>query len=225
MKRPIALTTTALGAGLLLAIAAPLSASAHVSVDASTTAVGSYSVLTFSVGHGCEGSATTSLEITLPESIVAATATVNPNWTISKTYATLDTAIEQEEGDPITERVAQVVYTANSPLAADQRDTFELSLPLVGDEGEVLEFPTLQTCEVGETNWTGDEVPAVTLTAAAAEGDEHAHSAAEATEGEHNEVAEAAPADDVLARVLGIGGLVLGAVGLVLGISARRRNA
>jgi hypothetical protein len=29
----------------------------------------------------------------------------------------------------------------------------------------------------------------------------------------------------VLARVLGIGGLVLGAVGLVLGITARRRNA
>jgi len=219
MKRPIALTTTALGAGLLLAIAAPLSASAHVSVDASTTAVGSYSVLTFSVGHGCEGSATTSLEITLPESIVAATATVNPNWTISKTYATLDTAIEQEEGDPITERVATVVYTAITPLAPDQRDTVALSVLLAGEAGDVLEFPVLQTCEVGETNWTGDEVPAVTLTEASAEGDHHAEAPATAAPA----AAEAEP--DVLARVLGIAGLVVGAVGLVVGVTARRRSA
>ena len=225
MKRTAVLTTSALGAGLLLALAAPLSASAHVGVTATSTAAGSYSILTFGVGHGCDGSPTTSIAISIPEAITSVTPTVNPNWTISKVMETLDTPIAQEEGDPITERVAQVVYTANSPLAADQRDTFELSLPLVGYEGEVLEFPTLQTCEVGETNWTGDEVPAVTLTAAAAEGDEHAHGAAEATEGEHNEVAEAAPADDVLARILAIGGLVLGAVGLVLGITARRRSA
>lgn len=218
MKRPIVLTTTALGAGLLLAIAAPLSASAHVSVDASTTAADSYSVLTFSVGHGCEASPTTSVAISLPESIVAATPTVNPNWTISKTYAPLDEAIEQEHGDPLTERVATVIYTAITPLATDQRDTVALSLALVGEEGDVLEFPVLQTCEVGETNWTGDEVPAVTLTAAS-EGDHHA---AEPT---HEEESAAAAEPDVLARVLGIGGLVVGTVGLVVGITARRRAA
>ena len=219
MKRPIILSTTAVGAGLLLAIAAPLSASAHVSVDASTTAAGSYSVLTFGVGHGCDGSPTTSLEITLPESIVAATATVNPNWTISKTYAPLDEAIEQEHGDALTERVATVVYTAVTPLAADQRDTVALSLLLAGEEGDVLEFPVLQTCEVGETNWTGDEVPAITLTAASADDDHHSEAAGSSAP----LVAAAEP--DVLARVLGIGGLVVGAVGLVVGITARRAKS
>lgn len=218
MKKPIAMTTAALGTGLLLAIAAPLSASAHVSVDASTTAAGSYSVLTFAVGHGCDGSPTTAVEITLPESIVAATATVNPNWTISKTYATLDEAIEQEHGDPLTERVATVVYTAVTPLAADQRDTLALSLLLAGEEGDVLEFPVLQTCEVGETNWTGDEVPAVTLTAAAA--DDHHSDEPGSSE---PLVSEAQP--DVLARVLGIVGLMVGAIGIVLGVSARRRSS
>lgn len=221
MKRTIALTTTALGAGLLLAVAAPLSASAHVGVEASTTAANSYSVLTFGVGHGCDGSPTTSLAITLPESIVAATATVNPNWTISKVYEPLDTPIEQEEGDAITERVAQVVYTAITPLAADQRDTVALSVLLAGEEGDVLEFPVLQTCEVGETNWTGDEVPAVTLTAATAD-DHHGEAEHEAEE----TPAPSSPAQpDVLARVLGIGGLVVGAVGLVVGVTARRRSA
>ena len=224
-KNTLAKSAVALGAGAILALAIPLSASAHVGASATSTAAGSYTIVTINVPHGVDGAPTSIVTIDIPESILSVTPTVNPNWTISKVMETLDTPIAQEEGDPITERVAQVVYTANSPLAADQRDTFELSLPLVGDEGEVLEFPTLQTCEVGQTNWTGDEVPAVTLTAVAAEGDEHAHSAAEASEGEHNEVAEAAPADDVLARILAIGGLVLGAVGLVLGITARRRSA
>jgi len=220
MKRPIALTTTAIGAGLLLAVAAPLSASAHVGVEASTTAANSYAVLTFGVGHGCDGSPTTSLAITLPESIVAATATVNPNWTISKVYEPLETPIDQDEGDPITERVATVVYTAITPLAADQRDTVALSLLLAGEEGDVLEFPVLQTCEVGATNWTGDEVPSVLLTAAASDGDDH-H--AETPGASAPLVAEAEP--DVLARVLGIAGLVVGAVGIVVGVTARRRSA
>ena len=221
MKRTAVLTTSALGAGLLLALAAPLSASAHVGVSATSTAAGSSSVLTFSVGHGCEGSPTTTLAITIPEAITSVTPTVNPNWTITKVMETLDTPIAEEEGDPITERVAQVIYTATSPLAADQRDTFELSLPLVGEEGDTLEFPTLQSCLVGENDWSGEEVPAVTLTAAVEE-DDH-HGAPATAEAEHTEAV--APTDDVLARVLGIGGLVLGAVGLVLGITAHRRSA
>lgn len=203
MKRTIALSSAALGAGVLLALAAPLSASAHVSVSASTTAAGAYSVLTFSVGHGCEGSPTQVVAITLPESIDEVTPTVNPNWTISRVA----------DG----ERTSQIVYTANTPLAADQRDTFELSLALVGEEGDVLEFPTLQTCEVGETNWVGEEVPAVTLTAAA-EGDDHHAEGVEPVE-------TSAATDDVLARGLGIAGLVVGAVGIVIGVTARRRSA
>ena len=219
MKRTIALSSAALGAGVLLALAAPLSASAHVGVAASTTAAGAYSVLTFSVGHGCDGSPTQTIAITIPDGIDAVTPTVNPNWTISRVTEALDEPIAEEDGDQITERTSQIVYTATTPLAADQRDTFELSLALVGEEGDVLEFPTLQTCEVGETNWTGEEVPAVTLTAATGE-DHHGNA-----ESETDETAPAAGGDDVLARVLGILGLVVGAVGIVIGVTARRRSA
>lgn len=221
MKRPALLTISALGAGAILAVAAPLAASAHVSVDATSTAAGSYSVLTFSAGHGCDGSPTTRVAIELPETLVAATPTVNPNWTIEKVYAPLDTPIEQEHGDPLEERVSEIVYTAITPLAADQRDTFALSLALAGEEGDVLEFRTTQTCEVGEVVWEGEDVPSVTLTAAT-EGDGHGHStddAAAAPEG-HD---EPAAGEDVLARVFGIGGLALGAAGLVFGLTARRK--
>ena len=204
MKRTIALSSAALGAGVLLALAAPLSASAHVSVSATSTAAGSYSVLTFSVGHGCEGSPTTTVAISIPETIDAVTPTVNDGWTISRVL----------DGD----RTSEVVYTATTPLAADQRDAFELSLALAGEEGDVLEFATLQTCEVGETNWAGEEVPALTLTAAV-EGDGHHAAEAEPVE------TPAASSDDVIARVLGLLGLVVGAIGIVIGVTARRRSA
>jgi periplasmic copper chaperone A len=224
MKRTIALSSAALGAGVLLALAAPLSASAHVGVSASSTAAGSYSVLTFSVGHGCDGSPTQQIAITIPDGIDAVTPTVNPNWTISKVTEPLDEPIAEDDGDSITDRVSQVVYTATTPLAADQRDTFELSLALVGEEGDVLEFPTLQTCEVGETNWVGEEVPAVTLTAAI-EGDDHHGGAAEADHADAAHDEAPAAGDDVLARILGIAGLVVGAVGIVIGVTGRRRTA
>jgi uncharacterized protein YcnI len=199
MKRTITLPSAALGVGVLLALAAPLSASAHVGVSATTTVAGAYSVLTFSVGHGCEGSPTTQIAISLPESIADATPTVNPSWTISKV----------KDGD----RTTQVVYTAITPLAADQRDTFALSLALAGEPGDVLEFPTLQTCEVGETNWAGAEVPAVTLTAGEAAG-------------HHDEVAAASTgSDDVLARGLGIAGIVVGAIGITAAVAGRKRTA
>lgn len=219
MKRTVALSSAALGAGVLLALAAPLSASAHVSVSASTTAAGAYSVLTFSVGHGCDGSPTQTIAISIPDAITSVTPTVNPNWTITRVTEPLDEPIAEEDGDEITDRTSTVVYTAITPLAADQRDTFELSLPLIGEEGDVLEFPTLQTCEVGETNWVGEEVPSVTLTAAT--GEDH-HGAAQAAPAE---TAPAAGGDDVLARVLGVLGLVVGAVGIVIGVTGRRRRA
>jgi len=201
MKRTIALSSAALGAGVLLALASPLAASAHVSVSATTTAAGAYSVLTFSVGHGCEGSPTTTVAISIPDTIEAVTPTVNDGWAISRVL----------DG----ERTSEVVYTATTPLAADQRDAFELSLALTGEEGDVLEFPTLQTCEVGETLWSGEEVPSVTLTAAT--GEDH-HGAAV-------EPVETPAGDDVLARVLGILGLVVGAIGIVVGVTGRRRSA
>jgi periplasmic copper chaperone A len=218
MKRKTIMSMSALGAGVALAIAVPLSASAHVGVSASSTAAGSYTVLTFSVPHGCDGSPTEKIAIGVPESIVEATATVNPNWTISEVTEPLSEPLTAEDGDPITDRVSQIVYTAKgAPLPADQRDTFQLALVLpAGSVGDVVEFPVEQTCTDSTVTWDGEEVPAVTLTAAA-----------ESTGHDHGDPAPAdAPAsDDVLARVLGIGGLVVGAIGIVLAATSRRTAA
>jgi len=223
-KNTFTKAAVALGAGAVLALAVPLSASAHVGASATSTAAGSYTIVTISVPHGIDGAPTSILTIDIPESILSVTPTVNPNWTISETKVPLEPAVEDQ-----TERVSQVIYTAkDGGLDAHQRDTFELSLQLpAGEVGDVVEFVTTQTSPDGATVvWEGDEVPSVTLTAAV-EGDEHGHSeeSTEATDDHADATETSAGGDDVLARVLGIGGLVLGAVGLVLGLTARRSAA
>src|SRR5690554_4404888 len=113
---------TAFGAAAVFAVTAPMAASAHVTVTPSNTAASSYSVLTFSVGHGCDGSPTTALTFTVPEAIESVTPTVTAGWTIAETENT-------------------VVYTAAQPLLDGQRTTFELSVKLPDlPAGEQLEF-------------------------------------------------------------------------------------
>ncbi|WP_173923420.1 YcnI family protein [Agromyces sp. Marseille-P2726] len=222
------LTIAGLAGGALLALAVPTAAQAHVSVTPSSTAAGSSSVLTFAFSHGCDGSPTTALTFDIPESIASVSPTVHPGWTIEKIA----------DGD----RTAQVVYTAVTPVEDGFRDTIELSVRLPEDAaGETLAFPVLQSCAVGETNWSevaeeGEaepESPAPTILVTEATGDEHGHGAeapADDSTDEHShdeatEVSDAAAttsSDDTIARVLAIGGLAVGVVGIVLALTARR---
>jgi uncharacterized protein YcnI len=214
-------TGVTLAAATLLALAPAVAASAHVSASATSTAAGSYTVVTFSVPHGCEGSPTNVVTIELPESVPAVTPTVNPNWTVEKAVEQLDDPITDAHGNEITERVSSVVYTTTGDGLADgYRDTFELSLQLPeGEAGDVIEFPTYQVCAEGSTDWVGDDVPSITLTAAV-EGDGHGAS------DDHAEGADAgagsAADGDTLARVFGVAGLAVGAAGLVIALLSRR---
>ncbi|MHA6694428.1 YcnI family copper-binding membrane protein [Homoserinimonas sp. A520] len=212
---------TALGAAALLAVATPLAANAHVTVDPTSTAAPSYSVLTFSVGHGCEGSPTTALTFSVPESIQSVTPTVNPGWTIA------------QQGN-------QVVYSADQPLIDGQRTTFALSVKLPDlPAGEKLVFPVLQECEVGSTDWSEAQAdgetepehpaPSLVLSEATADGHGHADAAAAGSDqplaaGHSDSEALSASVEDPLARTLGIAGLALGAVGLIMGIASRRKE-
>ncbi|GAB3122276.1 YcnI family copper-binding membrane protein [Glaciibacter psychrotolerans] len=231
------IASSALAAGALLAVAVPLSASAHVSIDPSSASAGSYTVLTFALPHGCDGSATTAIAIDIPESIASVTPTVNQGWDVSKVAVERAKPIEDGHGNSITTRIGQIVYTAKTPLADGLRDTFALSLQLPADAaGTTLEFPLLQSCEVGETLWNesakadGSEPdhPAPAIAVSAAVADAHGHGdeaeAADETEvaGEHD---ASGASDDVVARVLGIGGLVVGVVGVVLAVTARRKTS
>lgn len=151
-----------LAAGAVIAgaalLAAGAGASAHIVVDPGEAGAGESALLTFAFSHGCDGSPTTEVRIQIPESIPSVSPTINPGWDVDKVMETLAEPIEGSHGEQITERVAEVVYTAKTPVADGYRDTFVLSLTLPETPGEMAYFPTIQTCETGETAWI--EIPA-----------------------------------------------------------------
>lgn len=238
-KTTFAKAGIALAAATGLALGGALPASAHVSVSASSTAAGSSSLLSFSLPHACSGSPTTSIAITLPEEIVSATPTVLAGWDVEKITEPM-AAEDDGHGGEITERVASIVYTSTTGgLAEGFRAQFDVQLRLpdlpVGTE---LGFPVVQDCVEGQEIWDGDSLPTVVLTEAVA-GDGHGHDHSDSDSADHGEdsadhdhgedaAAGGSTSDgggDVLARVFGIAGLVVGVIGIVLAITARRRGA
>ncbi|TGN64594.1 DUF1775 domain-containing protein [Nocardioides eburneiflavus] len=217
-------------AAIALSLAAP--AAAHVTATPSTAAAGAYTVVTFSVGHGCEGSPTTSIEIQVPESVLAVTPTRNPYYEVEKTMVDLDEPVADAHGNEVTERVGSIVYTADTPLPEGQRDTFELSFQLPDAEGEMLTFPTVQTCQEGETGWVevpaegqdADELdnPAPGFEILPAAGDD-AHGAGDQSSDDAGDPAEAGT-PDAGSSALGWAGLLAGLLGLAAGGVALART-
>jgi uncharacterized protein YcnI len=232
------MAAAATSVGLLLV--ATGTASAHVSVSASDSAAGAYSILTFSVPHGCEGSPTTKVSIQIPEEVNAVTPTRTANWQVDKTIEALDEPITDSHGNQITERVGEVVYTADTPLPDGYRDAFELSLQLPDAAGETLVFPVVQTCEKGETAWTQvpedgqseDDLeapaPSIEVTDPAEGSGGHGGSASETTERSETSDTSADAADDsggndVLTWVA-LGAGVVGAVAGLIALARTRRS-
>jgi uncharacterized protein YcnI len=223
-----------------LALGMPSAAWAHVGVNGTSTAAGSSTLLTFAFSHGCGDSPTTKVAIQIPDGINAVAPTVNPGWTTEKVMAALDTPIKDSHGNEVTERVAQVVYTAKEPIANGLRDAFVLSLTLPEDAaGTTLAFPTVQSCEVGENAWVeipaeGQDPhdldsPAPTLTVTEAVESEHGHghgeSASPSPGTEHSDTTGSSeqhdgghtPSGDAGPSPLVIVSLVVGALGLITG--------
>ncbi len=233
-------TTAVTGATAALLLTAASGATAHVGVTPDKTDANSYALLTFGIPHGCDTSGTTKVAITLPQELNDAQPTVNPNWTVEKVTEQLGEPKKLADGTSITKRTSQIVYTAKTPLAHELRDALVLSVKLPDAAGTTLYFPTLQSCETGQTDWSeiakdGQDphsleapAPSVTVTeAAATEG----HDGAAAT----SHTAESPATEQVSVTDNGAGarswaGLAAGVAGLVLGGAAflrsgARRNA
>jgi uncharacterized protein YcnI len=244
--------TAAVAVACIAALAVGSTASAHVTIAEPVHVAGAYTLLTFGVPHGCEESSTTQVRIQIPETIPQVTPTVNANWDVEKVMTQLDEPIEAGHGEQITERVSEVVYTAKTPLPHDLRDAMVLSLRIPDDAaGQTLYFPTIQTCEVGETAWIeipeagqdGEELeaPAPSIQIVAAEGADGAAANDGAADGEAAGAEGAAGAeasgeaagavvdaedddDSDASNGLAIAALVVGLVGLGVGGFALART-
>lgn len=131
----------------LLAAAAVLTAGgaqAHVSVQPTTSTAGSYQVLRFGVGHGCDGAATTALRIEIPPGVSLANPQPKPGWRLKVEHA----------GGP-SAPVTAIVWTGGLP--ADRFDEF-LILAKLPSAGGPLAFPAIQSCGGKQNRW--EEIPA-----------------------------------------------------------------
>ena len=226
-----AATTGLMGVGLT-------GAAAHVNITPDTTAAGAHALLTVSFSHDCEGSPTNKLTISLPEPLVDAKPEIVPGWTVEKVTETLDEPLTLDNGSSVTERVGQIVYTAETPVEDGYLQQFDMSVQLPEREGETLAFPVLQSCVEGETDWAeipaeGEdphslEAPAPTLTLTGAEEHGHAEEAATETTAEEADLESASASNDSSgASTVGYVGLGAGLLGLIAGVTAllRTRNA
>lgn len=238
-RRPVR-ALVGVAAGVLLAVAVPAAASAHVHVDPGEAPAGATERLTFSFSHGCEGSPTTALVFDIPDEVGNATPIVSGGWTITRELGT--------DGLP-----TQITYTAGAPL--DGGIKAELSMDVRFEEsaeGTEVAFPVTQECVTGAHEWTqvaadGEDpaalespAPLVAVGAfvedtaghagdhaaddhAAEAADDHAAGADAAVAGDASAQAEApAAADDPVARIIAGAAGVIGIAALVTAIVTRR---
>jgi uncharacterized protein YcnI len=222
-KRHLA-AAAGLGTAAILLLAAP--ASAHIEPTIESAAASSYTTFSLQVPHGCGDAGTSKLEVQIPDSITSVTPEVVPGWTITRTTEHLDTPRDDGEGGQITDRTSVITW-AGGPLAHDQLELFGLSVKMPDTAGRSVTFPTIQTCEDGShTDWIEPTVegqdepehPAPTIHLTAASGDDH---------GGGGTAAATASADDDdgdSATPLAIAGIVMGALGLVVGGAALAKS-
>jgi uncharacterized protein YcnI len=223
----------ALAAGTLLALSLPLAASAHVTVTPDAAAPGSYALVTVKVPNESDTATTNRVEIFLPKDtpFTSVRFVPVPGWSAELVRETLPEPVTVGESE-ITEAVTSVVWTAQpgSEIAEGSLQLFPLSLGPVPDVGSLL-LPADQGYSDGTVvswNEEGDDAehPAPVLFVNDAPVDHHGGDDTDDAEPAATDDATTdAPTTDVLARVLAIGGLVVGVLGLVVGFTARRSAA
>ena len=118
----------------------------------------SYSA-TLRVGHGCDGSPTVALRVTLPAGFKGAKPMPKAGWVLAIQSAKLAKPYD-DLGKNVTEDVSEITWTAASKengLPDAYYDEFVLRGGLPAQAGPMW-FKVLQTCDKGSNNWA--EVPA-----------------------------------------------------------------
>jgi uncharacterized protein YcnI len=125
-----------------IALILPVAAAGHVVLAPESSPVGAYYVGDLRVGHGCDGAATTELQVAIPAGVKDAKPQPKPGWTI---------AIDREGG-----RVTALRWTGSLP--ADEFDNFGIMLVLDPSASGPLYLPVIQRCGTTEKRWT--QIPA-----------------------------------------------------------------
>lgn len=132
---------------------------AHVTLQERTATVLSTYKAVVRVPHGCEGSATKLIKVTMPAGFQGVKPMPKPGWNLSTTLGKLATPHDDGHGGMVTEGVTEVTWAAaskDSMLPDAHYDEFVFRGRVPKEAGPVW-FKVFQGCEKGSTHWA--EIP------------------------------------------------------------------
>jgi uncharacterized protein YcnI len=147
MFRPCALTA-------IVFLLSALPANAHVTLEQRQASPGTFYKAVFSVPHGCDGSPTVRLRVTIPDGVILVKPMVKPGWKIEMVRGPYPAAYSALHGAKQAEGAREVVWSGGQ-LPDSFYDEFVLTTFISGDlvAGGTLHFPVIQSCEKGEHRW------------------------------------------------------------------------
>jgi periplasmic copper chaperone A len=145
MRTPIAFCGVA--AAVLLAVTG---AQAHVTLEAKEAVAGSTQKIVLRVPHGCDGKATNTVRVKVPDGMMSVKAQPKAGWTLTLVKAPLANPITDGHGNTVSEGVSEVVWSGGD-LPDEFYDEFVLRGTLPKMAGAMLYFPVVQECPEGAT--------------------------------------------------------------------------
>lgn len=131
---------TGLATGMLLAAAAPVAADSVNIPEGGAVTPGSVFVINFQVQEGCDGLATDTVEVVIPEEVDNPIPEDVPGWAESAEI------VIDDEGN---ERIGLVRWFGG-PLEDGLYYEFGLRAGFPDDPGATIEFPVIQRCGLAE---------------------------------------------------------------------------
>lgn len=131
----------------------------HITLENQTAPAGSGYKAVLRVGHGCDGSATRAVRVTIPPGFKGAKPMPKPGWLLTIRTDKLASPYTSH-GKTVVQDVAEITWTASDlayALPDAHYDEFVLRGTLPDTPGPMW-FKVLQSCATGQHDWS--EMPA-----------------------------------------------------------------
>lgn len=127
---------------------------AHATLETTEAPSGAFYKVTVKIPHGCKGSPTTAVRVTIPPGLVAVKPMPKPGWTLATIKGTYAQAVLGYNGKTVAEGVVEIVWSGGL-LSDEHYDEFVFQT-LVSESlrpGERVPVEIVQTCVSGEVAW------------------------------------------------------------------------
>ncbi|WP_323765037.1 YcnI family protein [Marinovum sp.] len=125
---------------------------AHATLEQQQAALNSTYKGVMRIGHGCDGEATLRVTISIPEGVIAVKPMPKPGWTLETEVTPYARSYDYHGSH--AEGVTRITWSGGAlPDAHYDEFVFRARITDAFAAGEVIHFPTVQTCANGEEAW------------------------------------------------------------------------